>query len=131
MFCRHCGKGIPEDSRFCPNCGTKINSVETVKPPKTREKQVQKAKECCVCGSKDIGSFGTNFSRDGDVALCGLHYRLYQELSKKAAGMAAARTGERFSPVDYPRCGVNEAEVILTAIGIAQDSKRGKESAAS
>lgn len=28
MFCRHCGKGIPEDSRFCPYCGEGADSDE-------------------------------------------------------------------------------------------------------
>ena len=24
MFCRHCGANIPDDSRFCPQCGTQV-----------------------------------------------------------------------------------------------------------
>ena len=28
MFCKNCGKEIPEDAKFCPNCGAKQNGEE-------------------------------------------------------------------------------------------------------
>lgn len=29
MFCKHCGKSIPDDSVFCPHCGGKLNEQST------------------------------------------------------------------------------------------------------
>ena len=26
MFCNKCGKNIPDDSTFCPNCGASLSS---------------------------------------------------------------------------------------------------------
>lgn len=31
MKCKNCGKDIPGDSAFCPNCGNPINSIERCK----------------------------------------------------------------------------------------------------
>ena len=30
MFCRYCGKEIPEDSRFCKNCGSTLDNSSPV-----------------------------------------------------------------------------------------------------
>ena len=32
MYCRRCGKTIPQDSEFCMHCGTKVGFVEEVFP---------------------------------------------------------------------------------------------------
>ena len=39
MYCRHCGKQIPEDSEFCPGCGkpTDLEPQEPVKPDSSRQ----------------------------------------------------------------------------------------------
>lgn len=28
MFCMNCGKPLPDGSKFCPHCGTPVNSSE-------------------------------------------------------------------------------------------------------
>lgn len=28
MFCRNCGKEIPDESQFCKHCGNKVKNVE-------------------------------------------------------------------------------------------------------
>ena len=33
LICRQCGKEIPADAKFCPNCGTKIEQQESAAQP--------------------------------------------------------------------------------------------------
>jgi len=33
MFCKHCQDYIPEDSRFCPQCGVRLRSEPAQDPP--------------------------------------------------------------------------------------------------
>ncbi len=33
MFCEECGKQIPDDARFCENCGAPVSFVEEPEPP--------------------------------------------------------------------------------------------------
>lgn len=35
MFCRNCGAKIPDDSRFCPQCGEKVVTVSNQSEPKS------------------------------------------------------------------------------------------------
>jgi hypothetical protein len=44
MYCRHCGKKLPEDSNFCPGCGTPCSAPlppeeENITPPVKLEEQ--------------------------------------------------------------------------------------------
>ena len=43
MFCGRCGKELPNDTRFCPNCGTPVQAAEPMKqgmPAKTQEQHM-------------------------------------------------------------------------------------------
>ena len=46
MFCRICGASIPEDSIFCPQCGTKISSSFTKEVIKTNMIMIQTSMLC-------------------------------------------------------------------------------------
>lgn len=44
MYCRICGKEIPDDSNFCPNCGTEIKAnTEVLDDTKESEHNVEKS----------------------------------------------------------------------------------------
>lgn len=52
MFCRDCGKTIPEDSKFCMHCGTKIIFVEEIPtisatPEPVLEREPSKINKVC------------------------------------------------------------------------------------
>ena len=54
MYCRNCGKEIPDDSNFCPNCGTEIKAnTEVLDDTKESEHNVDN----CVPkkGNKNVG----------------------------------------------------------------------------
>lgn len=53
MFCRKCGKEIPDDSEFCPKCGIKTKLEET-------NNDYSKARTCPKCG-KEIHSSSTKY----------------------------------------------------------------------
>ena len=43
MYCKHCGKEIADDSKFCQHCGGKLdNVVEVIKDETHIEKKVSK-----------------------------------------------------------------------------------------
>ena len=39
MFCKHCGKEIANDAKFCAGCGKSVESVETEEPKKKKKKR--------------------------------------------------------------------------------------------
>ncbi len=48
MFCRKCGKEIPGDSDFCPNCGAKASwtgSTESISPEEAAKKAAERRKK--------------------------------------------------------------------------------------
>ena len=48
MFCRKCGKEIPADSDFCPNCGAKASwtgSTESISPEEAAKRVAERRKE--------------------------------------------------------------------------------------
>lgn len=49
MFCQTCGKGIPDDCVFCPECGAKQEPEPVIKK---EEVENQATKYCVDCGSK-------------------------------------------------------------------------------
>lgn len=46
MICSKCGSNVPDDSKFCVRCGSKIEKVEVVKKEEAPQNAV-----CCKCGA--------------------------------------------------------------------------------
>ena len=42
MFCTNCGRKLRDDMKFCPDCGTKVESFELF-PDKEAEPEVEAA----------------------------------------------------------------------------------------
>lgn len=61
MFCRKCGKTIPDDSIFCPYCGETVELIETNDENDIIEKQIVERK-CEKCGKP--------LKPDNDGTLC-------------------------------------------------------------
>lgn len=52
MFCQNCGKEMPDDSMFCPECGTKVEQQPVAQPvsqPQSIEEGATKSCENCGC----------------------------------------------------------------------------------
>src|SRR5574344_301447 len=45
MFCTNCGKKLADDSKFCPDCGTKISGTTTRKRKSSQETDSSEPKE--------------------------------------------------------------------------------------
>lgn len=45
MFCRYCGKEIPDTAKFCRYCGKNLEAAEGKQPEKQSEKQPEKKKK--------------------------------------------------------------------------------------
>jgi len=74
MFCKNCGKEVPEDARFCPQCGSPVSiASESPEPPvfeEVKEDEPELASDnhvpqnvqgaapqgiaCPKCGSSDL-----------------------------------------------------------------------------
>lgn len=47
MFCIHCGAKLPEQAKFCAQCGKKIELPETVQPPEAETDNSETIWETC------------------------------------------------------------------------------------
>ena len=43
MYCKHCGKKIPDNSKFCKNCGKDVSESPSVVTPPEKEKPQRKS----------------------------------------------------------------------------------------
>ena len=53
MYCGKCGKQVPENANFCPNCGNKIEKVQgnvALEHYASMNKEKEYRKKCNVCG---------------------------------------------------------------------------------
>ena len=58
MFCRKCGKEIPTDSVFCPECGEKVLSVDRKNHSDTGARsESASATQAAATGTRIFGSF--------------------------------------------------------------------------
>lgn len=78
MFCRRCGKQIPDDSDFCPGCGTNVESEEVILPKESATAQTGNAapKEFVYVNQPLVGAYLDKPSR--------------QPKKKSRAGLVAA-----------------------------------------
>lgn len=53
MFCKECGKKMPEDSKFCPECGTNNSAKKTVKK-ETKKVTKELTKEQIIEGDTKV-----------------------------------------------------------------------------
>lgn len=61
MYCRHCGKEITEDSKFCPGCGGAVSDVPAAKP-QTADVAVSVSREKNEADKKKPVIFGLFFA---------------------------------------------------------------------
>ncbi len=51
MFCQNCGKELPNDSAFCPECGAKLEAQES-QPKVVSQENDSGTKACINCGAR-------------------------------------------------------------------------------
>lgn len=51
MFCQNCGKELPDDSAFCPECGAKLEAQES-QPKVVSQENDSGTKACINCGAR-------------------------------------------------------------------------------
>jgi len=52
MYCSHCGKELPENSKFCPNCGAPAETEAPKVCPECGEETIEGAAFCAKCGRR-------------------------------------------------------------------------------
>lgn len=55
MYCRHCGKQIADESKFCPSCGRLLSESNSVCCPVCGVQLPEKASFCPACGAPAPG----------------------------------------------------------------------------
>lgn len=109
MFCAQCGTQLPENAKFCPECGQnldaqKINMLNQENAVEVKEKNVQKAESICcpTCGS---GNYKRSVKSGSGIVVfvcqnCGREFRDRQNMCK------TIQYAKKFSYCTMIVCGV-------------------------
>jgi len=94
-FCQKCGRELPEDSNFCPNCGTSLSEP-------ARDETRTEEKACPKCGT--IMRSGFMVERDSPLSLWTIGQGIYWTPGE------GGLMGERIAIRAYacPQCGYIE-----------------------
>lgn len=68
MFCKNCGKEIPDSTKFCSSCGTAVESAmktaefqSTAQKPKSKGKKIGGIVMTALGGLSVVGSFANDY----------------------------------------------------------------------
>jgi|GEM_PF-1382073 len=62
MFCSKCGKELQDDVMYCPSCGNKTGTTDTISSPQTPRVMLDPSE---VVAHKDVSDSGKSFSGQG------------------------------------------------------------------
>ncbi len=110
MFCKNCGTQLPDDARFCPNCGSDFQPVTPNSSANTAPQFAQSAQPAVADNSGSIltfGILGLAFGCSFWLSLLGIIFgriamskaRLYQVSIGPLSGKA--RTGSILGKVGF------------------------------
>ena len=69
MFCRCCGQQLPDEAKFCKNCGTPLTQANQSRDSMEDRNRMK----CPNCGSERIVT-GISWGKTADVGNIGLKY---------------------------------------------------------
>lgn len=69
MFCKHCGKSLADDAKFCDGCGNPVSEISTFRKPKAKKKKSKKGFLWVVIVFFLIGACGNMLGENDDEGI--------------------------------------------------------------